>query len=107
MARGRRRSTRNNLQKSPDLSPLSTRSNTPAPQEVTVAAGPSHSTTSSCPACTEESQESFNAYDKENWIRCDVCKTWYHWRCAGDGGDVEMIDKWYVRRAPLRYKLEH
>ncbi|KAF8061422.1 hypothetical protein FPV67DRAFT_1563764 [Lyophyllum atratum] len=23
--------------------------------------------------------------------------TWYHWRCAGSGGDVETVDKWYCK----------
>ncbi|KAJ7231465.1 jumonji superfamily protein [Mycena haematopus] len=35
-----------------------------------------------CPGCTTESSASFNQFEKESWIRCDVCKTWYHWRCA-------------------------
>lgn len=33
--------------------------------------------------------------DKENWVRCDVCKTWFHWRCAGEG-ELDVIDKWYA-----------
>jgi F-box/leucine-rich repeat protein 10/11 len=35
-----------------------------------------------------------NALEKERWIRCDACKTWYHWRCVGHGDDIESIDKW-------------
>ncbi|KAF9456493.1 jumonji superfamily protein [Collybia nuda] len=93
MARGRKRSNRSNVPKSPGPSPLSTRSNTPTREEIV---GATHST-SSCPACAENPTESPNAYDKENWIRCDICKTWYHWRCAGNGGDVETIDKWYCK----------
>lgn len=87
---------RNNVQKSPEPSPLSTRSTTPTVPDA-YDAGPSHSSQDSCPACTPDSADSFNAFDKENWIRCDVCKVWYHWRCAGDGSDVEALDKWYCK----------
>jgi hypothetical protein len=49
-----------------------------------------------CPACKALPASQFSAGSKENWIRCDACKTWYHWICAGDGGDVDAIDKWQV-----------
>ncbi|KAF8964078.1 JmjC domain-containing histone demethylation protein 1 [Flammula alnicola] len=38
-----------------------------------------------------------NGSRKENWIECDSCSTWYHWRCAGNGEDVENIAKWYCK----------
>ena len=49
-----------------------------------------------CPACTPESRElmSKSGSRKEHWIACDHCKTWYHWRCAGNGEDVGNIAKW-------------
>ncbi|KAJ7684794.1 jumonji superfamily protein [Mycena polygramma] len=76
MARARRRPTRNAARAS-GSSPLSSRASSP---EAAVAA--SH-TAETCPGCTTESSASFNQFEKkENWIRCDVCKTWYHWRCA-------------------------
>ncbi|KAF9807681.1 hypothetical protein IEO21_08118 [Rhodonia placenta] len=51
-----------------------------------------------CPACkTGETTQEWNAADKENWVRCDACKTWYHWRCAGDGGDLDAVDKWFCK----------
>ena len=48
-----------------------------------------------CPACTEETSRPRDDADKESWVRCDACKTWYHWRCAGEG-DLEAVGKWYV-----------
>ncbi|KDR81408.1 hypothetical protein GALMADRAFT_59800 [Galerina marginata CBS 339.88] len=49
-----------------------------------------------CPACTPATKELMNGSRKESWIECDNCNTWYHWRCAGNGEDVENIAKWYV-----------
>lgn len=98
MARGQRRSTRTtstaaaagSKPKSPENSPLSTRSNTP---DVLTSGHPSVNDESlDCPACTPESRE--HNYRKESWIECDSCKTWYHWRCAGNGEDVNNIAKW-------------
>ncbi|KAH9483854.1 JmjC domain-containing histone demethylation protein 1 [Psilocybe cubensis] len=48
-----------------------------------------------CPACTEETLGLINGSRRENWIECDNCNTWYHWRCAGNGEDVNNIAKWY------------
>ena len=54
-----------------------------------------------CPQCKDEDNENEDAaLAKEDWVRCEgPCKTWYHWRCVGEGGDLEQIDKWYARRA--------
>jgi len=51
-----------------------------------------------CPACKEEVEGATNevAGDKETWIQCDACKTWFHWNCAGNGGDAQQVDKWSV-----------
>lgn len=46
-----------------------------------------------CPAC-DANESPLNAAEKESWVRCDACKTWYHWACAGEGGDLEAVDKW-------------
>ncbi|PPQ63192.1 hypothetical protein CVT24_005737 [Panaeolus cyanescens] len=47
----------------------------------------------SCPACTPETREQMSTSRKESWIQCDHCSAWHHWRCAGNGEDVEMIAK--------------
>lgn len=49
-----------------------------------------------CPACKDgEPDEAQVGADKEQWVRCDACKTWFHWRCAGEG-DLDAVDKWCV-----------
>lgn len=95
MARSQRRSARTNPRKSPEASSLSTRSSQEVVETKEEVSHP-HSNGETCPACSEGTTESFNAFDKENWVRCDVCKTWFHWRCAGNGEDVNSIDKWCV-----------
>ncbi|KAF8623960.1 hypothetical protein AX15_006118 [Amanita polypyramis BW_CC] len=94
MARNRRRVARANTQKPTTHSVSPTRSNTPIQADDTVAENVNAET---CPACTDLSKETLNASDKESWIRCDACKTWYHWRCVGNDNDVESIDKWYCK----------
>ncbi|KAH8108208.1 jumonji protein [Cristinia sonorae] len=47
-----------------------------------------------CPACTPDNPPV--ADEEEKWVRCDACKAWFHWRCAGKG-DLDAIDKWYCR----------
>lgn len=92
MIGGRRRSTRSTVQKSPAPSTASARSSkTPLPSKDSETE-PAHSDIEeSCPACKGDVVPEGV---KENWIRCDACKTWFHWRCAGNGGDPEMINKW-------------
>ncbi|KAJ8473833.1 hypothetical protein ONZ45_g16153 [Pleurotus djamor] len=51
-----------------------------------------------CPACTDASATALKPFEKESWVRCDACKAWYHWRCAGNGGDMEAIDKWFCQQ---------
>ena len=50
-----------------------------------------------CPACKTGTTTEV-AGDKETWIQCDACKTWFHWDCAGNGGDAQQVDKWCVGR---------
>ncbi|KAI0302356.1 hypothetical protein B0F90DRAFT_1714157 [Multifurca ochricompacta] len=51
-----------------------------------------------CPACSvslTRDMRSSKDEDSESWVRCDSCKTWYHWRCVGENGQLEVIDKWF------------
>jgi hypothetical protein len=124
MARSKRRTTRSNPQKSRErspqlepLSPLSARSSlTPVPvhdeqsvpleqapeeaqepvQENPVQPMPLASEEDTCPACKDHPSDLQSTVSKESWIRCDACKSWYHWVCAGNGADVDTIDKWQV-----------
>lgn len=53
-----------------------------------------------CPACQAGQPEDPPAVaEKEQWVRCDACKTWFHWRCVGQGGDLDAVDKWYAHPA--------
>lgn len=93
MAPRRRRNTRSTaLSKSQESSPEPS-SETPTHVEENNEGQHLHSGDDTCPACnTNESP--LDAAEKESWVRCDACKTWYHWTCAGDGGDLEAVDKW-------------
>ncbi|KAL0947243.1 hypothetical protein HGRIS_013364 [Hohenbuehelia grisea] len=94
MAKARRRSTRNTGAKSP--SPVASRANSSAPPPDDEAPPQERNAeVDNCPACEGEPKPPSLPTEKENWIRCDACKAWYHWRCAGNGGDVEAIDKWF------------
>ncbi|KAJ7184115.1 jumonji superfamily protein [Mycena filopes] len=95
MARARRRQTRGTVNAS-GTSPLSSRASTPDPEAAAAHSNPSPSRNRA-------------AVLKENWICCDVCKTWYHWRCATreppaslseeDKKEytIDRIDKWYCK----------
>ncbi|KIM31038.1 hypothetical protein M408DRAFT_327932 [Serendipita vermifera MAFF 305830] len=56
-----------------------------------------------CPGCSENDSPDQN---KDTWICCDACKTWYHWgKCAGIDQDansgeavtLEQVDKWFCK----------
>ena len=50
-----------------------------------------------CPACKDDQDNTpLTVAEKEKWVRCDACKTWFHWRCVGEGGDLDAVDKWSV-----------
>nr|GAT57580.1 jumonji superfamily protein [Mycena chlorophos] len=111
MARARRRSTRSsaatsstnaNNARASGSSPLSSVATTPEPDEQdTKAAAAAAASTSgldnSCPGCIGDSSSSLNQFEKENWIACDVCKQWYHWRCAVEDKtlSIDKVDKWF------------
>lgn len=101
MASGRRRSARKTAQ----LSPRSSReASEPSLQSHELQRGnvesdadsnaaPNRSDDDLCPACEDKGAD-LGPANKEDWVRCDACKTWFHWRCVGEGGDLEIIDKW-------------
>ncbi|KAJ6500350.1 jumonji superfamily protein [Mycena sanguinolenta] len=93
MARARRRPARN----AAPTSPLSSQEATPEAEPVST-----HAATEACPGCTTESSASFNQFEKENWIRCDVCKTWYHWRCASSEPPAFLYCKPCTDKDPSR-----
>ena len=49
-----------------------------------------------CPSCSVSLSRDIKDEDSESWVRCDFCKTWYHWRCVGENGKLDAIDKWFV-----------
>src|SRR5229473_3915077 len=54
-----------------------------------------------CPSCSVSlTRDQVKDEDSESWVRCDFCKTWYHWRCVGENGQLEAIDKWFVLPLP-------
>ncbi|KAF9532383.1 jumonji superfamily protein [Crepidotus variabilis] len=87
----KRRSTRK-APKSPSPVPVPAEE---VPQAAPEDAAISQPNQESCPACTPETRELMESSRKESWIECDSCNTWYHWRCAGNGEDVDNIAKWY------------
>jgi hypothetical protein len=86
MTRARRRITRKDVQKSPS------RSQSPSTVDAEPGDGGEEE---SCPACKAGAADVVQVI-KESWIECDVCKTWFHWRCAGNGENMELINRWYV-----------
>ncbi|KIK63840.1 hypothetical protein GYMLUDRAFT_71958 [Collybiopsis luxurians FD-317 M1] len=51
-----------------------------------------------CPACTPETiKAQLESQMNEEWAMCGACKVWYHWRCAGEGVDLDTIDKWFCK----------
>jgi hypothetical protein len=95
MARSRRRATRRGVQKDSELQSESPSIDAEVANEE-----------DRCPACKGDAAEEFQGV-KESWIECDACKIWFHWRCAGNGGDMELINRWCVlqfisaRRPPV------
>lgn len=101
MARGRRRSSR--------LGGGQTAVTTPEPAQAAPssttqdAADSTRQDDEKCPAC-EGASTQVDKVDQENWVRCDACRTWFHWRCVGEG-DLEAIDKWCAPSPPPAFFL--
>ncbi|KAI0362800.1 Clavaminate synthase-like protein [Trametes cingulata] len=99
MARSRRRSGR--TQKTPD--PAGATDDDSQAQQVREGEDDREAEDDDrCPACKDaqvkaEGESEQSAADKEKWVRCDACKTWFHWRCVGEGGDLDAVDKWFCR----------
>lgn len=49
----------------------------------------------SCPSCSKSAYR-LREGEKDTWIQCDKCKTWFHWRCIGEGDDYEALHKWHA-----------
>jgi hypothetical protein len=102
MAAGRRKSNRVNAQTSivhssqdPPI-PVEPNGNETHPDGHAEPSVKGSAEDDKCPACEAKDAKHPNAeaVDKESWVRCDACKTWFHWRCVGEGGDLEAVDKW-------------
>ena len=93
MARSRRRSGR--IQKTPDAAGATDDDAQPQPPQD--GEDGHQDDDDRCPECKGSVPEGSQvAADKEKWVRCDACKTWFHWRCVGEGGDLDAVDKWSV-----------
>ncbi len=99
MTRTTRRTTRNSAPQL--LGSDATGSGSPAPE-----ADLAYSQEDLCPSCSASlTGNQVKDEDSESWVRCDFCKTWYHWRCVGENGQLETIDKWFVPPLFTRYAL--
>ncbi|PBK77816.1 Clavaminate synthase-like protein [Armillaria solidipes] len=93
MAQARRRSTRGKKSEVIEETTVSPSNSVHEPQVKEEHKGKSEAATEeTCPSCPKDVDANL---DKNNWIRCDACKVWYHWGCAGNGEDSASIDKWY------------
>lgn len=90
MTRTTRRTTRNSASQLPGSDAIE--SDSPAAET-----DPAYTQEDLCPSCNVSlSRDQAKNEDSESWVRCDFCKTWYHWRCVGENGQLETIDKWSV-----------
>ncbi|EMD34482.1 hypothetical protein CERSUDRAFT_140998 [Gelatoporia subvermispora B] len=94
MARARRRTTKLAAQKSDEAVESEPTKQGGEPEDTSAVHDEEEDL---CPACKKDDTAQWAAADKENWVRCDACKTWFHWRCAGDGGDLDAVDKWFCK----------
>jgi hypothetical protein len=48
-----------------------------------------------CPACNTNNAQVGEDDKPDVWIRCDTCKSWFHWACVADEGqDHELVANW-------------
>ncbi|RDX45442.1 Clavaminate synthase-like protein [Lentinus brumalis] len=94
-----RRGRSGRLQKTPDPTGATEDGDSPtqAPQEGEEGAQ-TQTQDDKCPACKDAQGDTpLTVAEKEKWVRCDACKSWFHWRCVGEGGDLDALDKWFCR----------
>ncbi|KAJ1310399.1 hypothetical protein OPQ81_007137 [Rhizoctonia solani] len=48
-----------------------------------------------CAACKPDAVAPSKA--KTVWAECEKCGTWFHWDCVSEGGDINLVDKWYCK----------
>ncbi|KZS99328.1 JmjC domain-containing histone demethylation protein 1 [Sistotremastrum niveocremeum HHB9708] len=79
-------------QRPPSSEPEESEEGTPSQTNV-----PERTAAEKCPACKDDETAPLDS-EQDTWIRCDACKSWYHWRCvAEEGQDHETVDKWYCQ----------
>jgi hypothetical protein len=99
MTRTTRRTTRNSASQLPGSDAIG--SDSPAAET-----DPTYTQEDLCPSCSVSlTRNQVKDDDNESWVRCDFCKTWYHWRCVGENGQLETIDKWFVPPLSVCYAL--
>ena len=100
MTRSTRRTTRNSASELPGSGAAGSGS-------PTAETDHAYSQEDLCPSCSASLTRDLKDEDSESWVRCDFCKTWYHWRCVGENGQLETIDKWLVLPLPPIILLLH
>ncbi|CAE6435827.1 unnamed protein product [Rhizoctonia solani] len=50
-----------------------------------------------CAACKPDMVRPASSKAKTVWAECEKCGTWFHWDCVGEGGDINLVDKWYCK----------
>jgi F-box and leucine-rich repeat protein 10/11 len=90
MAGTRRRSTRSSAAQKPDSSDV-----VPDKPKTEVTDENAEEEEDRCLACKDDKPTEENG-SKEDWVQCDACKQWYHWRCVRNGAEYELdaLDKW-------------
>ena len=46
-----------------------------------------------CPSCKKKEW-----FVESDWIACDICNFWYHWKCQGIDEEPPTDQDWYWRR---------
>ncbi|EAU88440.2 JmjC domain-containing histone demethylation protein 1 [Coprinopsis cinerea okayama7 len=81
---------------SPKRSPTPEKTIGTKPEEQTQEEG-TKTPSETCPLCPDEKQERRRSSRREDWIQCEACNTWFHWKCTGDKTDLATIAKWFCK----------